>query len=124
MRHARSTIDPDWIASCRLLHIVQTAESMHFQVAVVYALSSGVPEAADYNNKLLHQAWMALQHLPLPKMILSDFNGQLTWPTAAPLVDAGYVALDQLYQRLYGDDIPKICRNATQPDTAICCPCI
>lgn len=113
-RPAWKTIEHEWYASSRLARGVMNHRGIMLQIIVIYAQPACVPNAAEYNDGLLQEAYKASQHLPLPTIIAGDFNGEpLSWPTGTFLQSQGFTSLAWHHERLYGTPIPKTCREAT-----------
>ena len=72
---------------------------------------------------MIHAALDAITYMPLPAMILGDFNGNpFQWGVGDRLRSLGYHDLPFLHTRLYNTDMPFTCKEATRPDNGLFCP--
>lgn len=98
MRPSLQTIDPTWHATSRIAHGVVSFGRLQFQVIAIYAMTGQTIEAKQFNNELLKQSILASQHLPLPCLMIGDFNGDPTlWDAFRPLHAVGYEDLATMH---------------------------
>lgn len=122
-RHAQSTIPPVWQATSRILHAIITIGTLHLQMVVIYALPSSHQGSNQFNNDLLTQAIQIVDAMPLPAILLGDFNGDPSnWDQGLLLQTRGFTDLKYHYTRLNGCPMPPTCRDVTHPDNALFCP--
>lgn len=122
-RHALQTIDPEILASARLVHTIQTFGEQQFQVVTLYGLASHSSQADQQTDQLLRASLEATEHIRLPMIIAGDFNcDPFTLPCSQLLHDRQLVDLPKQYLRMYGLPMPPTCREATIPDNALLCP--
>lgn len=122
-RQAQGTLPHSWIATSRLLHTVVSVGSIHIQMMIVYALPSSHSGSNQFNNDLLEQAMRAIDHLPIPAIVLGDFNGNPEqWEQGHLLRERGFTDLKHHHARLQGGPMPPTCRDVTHPDNAYFCP--
>ena len=74
-RFTQGTVPQTWQATSRLLHTIVSIGSLHVQFVIVYALPSSHLGSNQFNNDLLVQAAQAMDELPIPAILLGDFNG-------------------------------------------------
>lgn len=119
------TIMSDWTSSVRLLHAVVRLGSLWIQVVVIYGFASDNHHAHSQTNALFQQAIQMTEQLPLPSMILGDYNLDVHLLEKFPLLhEKGFVSLQQLHEQRTGVPFPATCKGATSPDTAILHPVI
>lgn len=96
---------------------------MDIQLLIVYALPATQNGTSSFNSDLLAAAIQASSLLPLPCIILGDFNGDpFKWNSGNSLKQQGFWDLRALHQRLHGAPMPPTCRGVTTPDNALLCP--
>ena len=123
MRLAHGTLTSAWEATSRIMHVIVTLGSMDLQLIILYALPSTQPGSSTFNNDLLEAAFRASEMLPLPTIILGDFNGDpFKWNAGNHLKQQGYRDLRAIHQRLMGTPLPPTCRGVTNPDNALFSP--
>ena len=123
LREAIGTISPDWQATSRILHCVLSLGPLQIQLVAIYGVTSSHKDSSEYNSNLLKEAWQASRHLPLPTIILGDFNCEPTTLRSWEHLEAeGFQDLQKIHRQLYGTCYPATCKDVTSPDTAICCP--
>lgn len=65
----------------------------------------------------------SLRHLPLPSLIVGDFNcNPFLLDCGDDLDNMGFRDFKSIYLARYGTRMPQTCRDATWPDDALCCP--
>ena len=123
IRHAQGTITPEWEATSRILHVVITLGKLDVQMIILYALPTTQNGSTTFNSDLLAAAIQASTMLPLPCIILGDFNGDpFGWQSGSQLKHQGYWDLRAIHQRLTGRPMPPTCRGVTTPDNALFSP--
>ena len=123
IRHAQGTITPEWEATSRILHVVITLGKLDVQMIILYALPTTQNGSTTFNSDLLAAAIQASTMLPLPCIILGDFNGDpFGWQSGSQLKHQGYWDLRAIHQRLTGQPMPPTCRGVTTPDNALFSP--
>lgn len=84
---------------------------------------SSTPDATSLTEELIHEAAQRISMIPLPAIIMGDFNMPVDDSQAIrPLLQMGYLSLETSHRRLYGEDMPRTCREATAPDNAVIHP--
>ena len=122
-REAIGTLEPEWIATCRIIHSVVHMGTNKLQLVTLYGVPSTQKDSASFNNDLLQQALHAISQVNLPAIILGDFNvDPFTLPVAQKLFALGFKDLKQLFPRHHGKDMPPTCRDVTHPDNALVSP--
>jgi hypothetical protein len=122
-REAIGTLEPEWLATCRIMHNVVTIGINKVQLITVYGVPSTQKDSATFNNDLLQQALDAITQINLPAIILGDFNvDPFTLPIAQKLQAYGFKDLKQLFPRLHAKEMPPTCRDVTHPDNALLSP--
>ena len=124
IRAAKETIPAAWHQTGRIVHAVVAIGRQEFQVVVVYAYTpGGHSNATTLNSQLVHTALDAITYMPLPAIILGDFNGiPFQWEVGARLRAQGFQDLTRLHTVLHQKDMPPTCRDVTRPDNALMCP--
>ena len=122
-RPSRLDTPPEWEFSSRFTHgIVQFGQS-HVQVAVLYCKPVHGHVGIDFNSALLQCALDQLKLLPLPFVIMGDFNMNVNqfhaWES---LSSCGCMSLTELYGIQNADPMPPTCNGVTWPDNAILSP--
>lgn len=122
-RPARLPLPSTWNANPRIVHSVITFGQSHIQIIVLYCKPLSHPEAVDFNNELMRVAYDQSLHLPLPLIIMGDFNMPVVdfelWPE---LADKGFDHLCSIYHKKYQTVMPPSCKEVTNPDSAIVAP--
>eukprot|EP00438_Fugacium_kawagutii_P030649 Skav221855 [mRNA] locus=scaffold1175:104647:110856:+ [translate_table: standard] len=119
MRKAIDTIPHHWAATTRIVHSVVNVGKIQIQFVAVYCLPSNRSGAAQFNSDLIHVALDAMMQLPIPSVLLGDFNGNpLEWQCGERLRQLGFLSLDSRYHTLYGEAMPPTCKDATTVDQA------
>ena len=119
-RHARLEAPCPWNLSTRFLHVVLQLGDAAIQVVVIYGQSANNATASDYNNKLMAAVSNQLALIPLPWIVLGDFNMPVANLDAWPYLEAqGCRSLDQLHSRLHSSPMPPTCQGSTLIDNAI-----
>lgn len=122
-RPARLPLPSTWTANPRIVHSVVTFGQSHIQVIVLYCKPLSHAEAIDFNNQLMRLAYDQSQHLPLPLIIMGDFNMPVVdfevWPELAA---KGFDHLCSIFSKKYQDTMPPTCKEVTNPDSAIIDP--
>ena len=123
-RTALDTSPTKWQQTSRILHTVIAIGHLQIQVVVIYAYTpGGHPNAHAFNSEMIHAALDAITYMPLPAMILGDFNGNpFQWGVGDRLRSLGYHDLPFLHSRMYNKDMPFTCKDATRPDNGLFCP--
>ena len=122
-RVAHATMPTQWQQTSRILHTVVDLGPLQMQVVVIYGLTSCTSGSQQFNSDLVHCALDATTHLPLPAMVVGDFNGDpFSWDVSSRLQQMGYHDLLSLHQRLHGHPMPPTCRDVTHPDNALLSP--
>lgn len=85
---------------------------MQIQLIAIYAYTSSHPDATTYNSSLLHAALDASTYVPLPTIILCDFNGNpFRWDTKHRLNSLGFSDLPAQYSLKYNQTMPPTCKR-------------
>ena len=122
-RIAQATLPTQWQQTSRILHTIVDLGAIHCQMIVIYGLTSCTPGSHQFNSDLIQCALDATTHLPLPAMVLGDFNGDpFAWDVGSRLQQMGYHDLTRIHQKKYGQPMPPTCRDVTHPDNALLCP--
>ena len=116
---------PNWTFSTRFLHGIFQVGQSHCQFVVLYCKPIHDSAEVEFNSKLMHFALQQIRMIPLPYIILGDFNIPVTqfesWPEIAA---SGSVALTDLFLQQNAFDMPPSCKGATNPDNAIVPACL
>ena len=116
---------PDWTFSTRFLHGIFQVGQSHCQFIVLYCKPIHGSAEVEFNSKLMHFALQQIRMIPLPYVILGDFNMPATqfesWPEIAA---SGSVALTDMFLQQNAFDMPPSCKGATNPDNAIVSACL
>ena len=119
-RPCRNKFDAKWIASTRIIHSIVKAGNLHIQVLTLYCKPTSSGAAVIFNQELMNYVMTQIELVPLPFIIMGDFNMDLDrfdcWPA---LESKGCRCLPQLHQRLMGTPMPATCKDVTIPDNAI-----
>eukprot|EP00438_Fugacium_kawagutii_P021653 Skav223781 [mRNA] locus=scaffold575:12207:17571:+ [translate_table: standard] len=117
--------DNDWTQQVRLVHVVMQLGPLWIQVMVVYGFSNGQAQARSQTNELVQRALDRTALLPLPLLLVGDFNMDVHALDVFPqLAQQGFVSLQQIFEQQYGYAMPFTCKSATTPDTALVHPII
>eukprot|EP00438_Fugacium_kawagutii_P012153 Skav200039 [mRNA] locus=scaffold337:128586:133469:+ [translate_table: standard] len=120
LRAALATLPSSWDATTRIVHSVLTLGPIQVQMIVVYCLPANRTGAAQFNSDLIQVALDAMAQLPIPGLIMGDFNGDpMLWPCGERLRQLGFLSLATKYRHLYGQDMPPTCKEATITDQAL-----
>ena len=123
IRPIRNKLPDEWATTTRFVHGVLQLGQSHCQLLVLYCKPVSQTNAVEYNNQLLQLAIQQASLLPLPYMILGDFNMPVESFESWPLLESkGFRSLDQLHLRLYSTPMPNTCKGVTKPDNAIVSP--
>ena len=119
-RPCRNPFDAHWSASTRLIHTIVKIGNWHVQVVTVYCKPTSSGAAVNFNQELLNYVMSRVEAVPLPFIIMGDFNMELDRFDGWPHLEAkGCRNLPQLYHRLFGSTMPATCKEVTTPDNAI-----
>ena len=122
-RNCWNKLETKWHESGRLLHVVLQLGSLWIQCLVVYGLPSSIAGSKDFNNALVSHAISCSRVIPIPSVIMGDFNMNVhELQDFGQLFDDGFRSLQQIHEHLYGRPMDKTCKEATIPDTAILHP--
>ena len=125
MRPSRQPFPDDWKTTTRALHSVLQLGCSHIQVMVLYGQANNCPYAMEFNNQLMDFALGQLSQVPLPWIVMGDFNCKPEDFTAwAQLEAKGCQHLLQLHTKLKATDMPASCKSSTNPDNAIFSPAL
>ena len=109
--------------STRMVHSILSLGPLNIQCIVLYGLTRAVGGSKDFTNQLIKDALEDAGCIPLPLLLLGDFNHDIhTLDIFGTLQEQGFMSLQQKYQMLYGCSMPFTCKGATCPDTAILHP--
>ena len=122
-RPSRNQIPDDWAVSCRFVHAIVQVGQSHIQVVTIYGKPSSITGSSRFNSELLDFALEQTSFIPLPFVILGDWNQPIESLNAwSELQDRGFQHLAQLHEKLYGIPMPPTCQGVTSNDTAIFSP--
>ena len=123
IRHARLKTPDEWCTSTRFIHTILKLGEAHVQMMVIYCRPAGSQQATLFNQSLMDMALGQARLVPLPLLILGDFNANPADMSCWPQLQAeGFQHLAGLYDRMYSCPMPPSCKGVTNPDTAILCP--
>ena len=123
IRDAVGTVPQDLTATSRIKHAIVDFGCMQIQIVTLYGLPGTYPQSHQFNNDLLLGALEATSHIHLPTVIGGDFNTDPTQlPAFAEARQRGFLDLKQLHKSRQGEDMQPTCKDATNPDNALCCP--
>ena len=112
-----------WNLSTRLLHCITSLGSLHIQIFVIYGKTMSVSDALTHNQALLDFVVAQSRLLPLPTIVLGDFNTPISqfslWPS---LHASGFRNLMDLYLLHHGKSMPPTCMETTHPEMAFFSP--
>ena len=118
IRPVVGTLTPEMFSTARLVHAVVNLRGVQIQVVVLYGLAAA--GTSQQTNALLQEAIRVVELLPLPFLIVGDFNAN---PWSLPVKDQlsamGVVDLPMVYSNLRQTAMPPTCKNATKPDNAL-----
>eukprot|EP00438_Fugacium_kawagutii_P036292 Skav217413 [mRNA] locus=scaffold2674:357934:368154:+ [translate_table: standard] len=118
-RAAIATLAPEWEATTRVTHSVLSVNQVQLQLLVIYGLPMNRPGATKFNSELIHAALDAAAQLPIPTVLLGDFNGNpMLWDCGERLKQQGFLGIDTKHVQLYGEEMPHTCKDATTIDLA------
>ena len=113
----------DNLDSTRLVSSIVHIGPWHIQVIVLYGLPSCHPRARDMTNQLLLQAGKQALKVKLPSLIMGDFNHPpKSLRAMMGLAKQGFQTTQEIYQKMYGDNMPPTCRDTTCNDQMIIHP--
>ena len=121
IRTLQGTIPDLELASSRILHCLVDFEGFELQIVVLYGYAAAGLVAA--NRSLMQLAIKAAQALPLPFLILGDFNAK-PWKLGMndELHSLQATDLTAMHVDLYNQPMPPTCRHVTNPDNAVISP--
>ena len=122
-RILQGTIPDVDLASSRILHCLVDFEGFEMQIVVLYGYAAAGSVAA--NRSLMQLAIRAVRALPLPFIILGDFNAN-PWKLGMndELQSLQATDLTAMYIDLYNKPMPPTCRHVTNPDNAVISPAL
>ena len=122
-RKARHALPDPWNLSTRLMHCITSLGSLHIQIFVIYGKTMSAPDALSHNQSLLDIIMTQSRLLPLPMIVLGDFNTPISqFPQWSHLQANGFRSLLDLHLLHQGCEMPPTCMEATHPDMAIFSP--
>lgn len=123
IRKAKLDVPSPWDLSTRFLHCVSQVGPTQFQIVVLYGKTLSIPGAQQYNDDLLSFAISQANQIPLPLILMGDFNTPVhQFAQWGHLQSRGYQNLFDLHHLLYGTEMYPTCMNSTHPDMAIIAP--
>ena len=122
-RPSRLELPKDWIFTTRFVHgIVQLGQS-HIQVVVLYCKPVHGHVGVDFNSALMRCALDQVRQIPLPFVIMGDFNMKVSqFDTWDEFLAMGCRSLTDIHQEKFGCPMPFTCNGVTCPDNAIMSP--
>lgn len=119
-RPCRNPWPTEWQLCDRMIHVVCQVGQTHLQIVVLYCKPTSNAKNVEYNQELMNFAVLESEKLPLPFIIMGDFN----MPVSAfhvwdQLYQKGCRDLGELYQNRYHEKMPPTCSGTTNPDNAI-----
>ena len=122
-RQARLPLPHELEFSTRFVYgVVQMGDS-HIQIVVLYCKPNRSSAEIEFNSRLMKHAVGQTRLIPLPYVIMGDFNMPVSsfesWPH---LRASGCLTLTDLYPSLYAASMPPSCMDSTNPDNAILSP--
>ena len=122
-RPSRNKLPDEWSISNRFVHAVIQIGQSHIQVITIYGKPSSIAGSSRFNSGLLDFAIEQTSFVPLPFIIMGDWNQPIeslsSWPD---LQDKGFQHLAQLHEKFHGCPMPPTCQGVTSNDTAILSP--
>ena len=107
----------------RLTHAVVQWGGIYVQIITIYGYAGGNAWHKQATNQLFEVALKKAEAINLPVMFTGDFNMDVHQLDLYDyLASKGYASLQCLHERMYDVPMPKTCKNATTPDTAILHP--
>ena len=77
LRRVEHTISEELCRTSRLVHEVIHFGGFHIQIVQIYCLPKMVEGSLEFNNRLLSAAYQAIQHLPIPTILMGDLMQNL-----------------------------------------------
>ncbi len=112
-----------WQFHNRIVHGIVQIGAMWIQVFVIYGFTSSIRASKEHTNQLFNHAYKKSCELPLPAIFAGDFNMDISELELYPfLLEKGFDTVQNIYQKMYGTEMPKTCKETTIPDTAIVHP--
>ena len=122
-RPTRNQLPDEWCVSTRFVHAIIQIGQSHIQVVTIYGKPSSIAGSSRFNSELLDFALEQTSYVPLPFVIMGDWNQPIESLNAWPdLQDKGFQHLAQLHEKLNGSPMPPTCQGVTTNDTAILSP--
>ena len=120
IRPSRLDMSQEWTFTTRFKHVIAQFGQSHIQLAVLYCKPVHGHVGVDYNSKLLRCALEQIRVIPLPFVILGDFNMNVqqfdAWDELAAM---GCKAVTQIFHERTSTQLPPTCNGVTWPDNAI-----
>ena len=107
----------------RITHAIVQWGGMYVQIITIYGYTGGNSWHKHATNQLFANAIQKAENINLPVMFAGDFNMDVHQLDLYDFLEAkGYSSLQRLHEHMYGFPMPKTCKDATTPDTAILHP--
>ena len=122
-RPSRLELPRDFAFSTRITHgIVQFGQS-HIQIVVLYCKPVHGQQGVEFNSALMRCALDLVKVVPLPYIVMGDFNMKATqFDSWDELAAQGCRDLTQIHRDRFGTDMDPTCNGVTCPDNAILSP--
>lgn len=109
----------------RLTHAIVQLGTIFVQVLTIYGYAGSNSWHKQATNELMQTAIRMAGAINLPAIYVGDFNLDVHMLDAFDLLASqGYMSLQQLHEKMYAQEMPKTCKEATTPDTAVIHPCL
>ena len=119
-RPTRLPLTDDLAFSTRFVHGIVQVGDAHLQVVVLYCKPNRSASDVEFNSQLMQFAVDQTKLVPLPYVIMGDFNMPVHLFECWPLLQAsGCQSLPLLYRLQHAEDMPPSCMESTNPDNAI-----
>ena len=121
IRTIPGTIDESDLAMNRIMHTLVDFHGFQLQLITLYGFAASGTN--PINRALVQSAIKAATQLPLPYIILGDFNANPWKLGLSDELNSLFLRdLPQLYPDLHQDAMPPTCRQVTLPDNALLSP--
>ena len=107
----------------RITHAIVQWGGLHVQVLTIYGYTGGNTWHKQATNQLFASAIRKAENINLPVMFAADFNMDVHQLDFYSFLESkGYSFFQRLHENMCDSPMPKTCKNATTPDTAILHP--
>ena len=112
-----------WQFHNRIVQSIVQVGATWIQVFVIYGYTSSIRASKEHTNQLFNQAYKKSCELPLPVIFAGDFNMDISELELYPfLIENGYDSVQNKFQKMYGFEMPKTCKETSNVDSALMHP--